>query len=39
LKNHQKIPFIQELVDEAFALGAWHLSWHNYANQRLILRA
>jgi hypothetical protein len=28
LKYTQKIPFIQQLVDRYFALGAWRLSWH-----------
>jgi hypothetical protein len=27
LKNHRKTPFIQELVDTDFALGASRLSW------------
>jgi hypothetical protein len=27
LKNHQKIPFIQELAERDFALGAMPLSW------------
>jgi hypothetical protein len=27
LKNHQKIPFIQQLADRDFALGAMPLSW------------
>jgi hypothetical protein len=28
LKNSQKLPFIQQLVDTDFALGALRLSWH-----------
>jgi hypothetical protein len=28
LKNSRKTPFIQELMDRDFALGARRLSWH-----------
>jgi hypothetical protein len=28
LKNNRKTPFIQELMDRDFALGASRLSWH-----------
>jgi hypothetical protein len=34
LKNSQKPPFIQQVADDDFALGASPLSWHKWMNQR-----